>query len=215
MTKKLSLFILLILISTASEAAWLSPVKLTDNYAADQVPAISGDGKRIVYYSDADGDNDIYLLTLNGRRWSNPVKLTDNDFDDFLPDINFDGTRITYHGGEGDERHIYFIEENDGIWGSPVQLTNEVTRDYYPSVDYSGEKITYMTRLDEGENIYRNVNVIERKDGIWQTPLQLTAATVENIFPTISGNGSVIAFHGRAEENADRDIYAIHSQGNQ
>ena len=45
MTKKLSLFILLILISTASEAAWLSPMKLTDNYAADQVPAISGDGK--------------------------------------------------------------------------------------------------------------------------------------------------------------------------
>jgi len=44
MTKKLSLFILLILISTASEAAWLSPVKLTDNSAADQVPAISGDG---------------------------------------------------------------------------------------------------------------------------------------------------------------------------
>jgi hypothetical protein len=190
-------------------------VKLTDNSAADQVPAISGDGKRIVYYSDEDGDNDIYLLTLNGRRWGNPVKLTDNDFDDFLPDINFDGTRITFHGGEGDERHIYFIEEKDGIWGSPLQLTNGITRDYYPSIDYTGEKITYMTRLDEEENIYRNVNVIERKDGIWQTPLQLTAATVENIFPTISGNGSVIAFHGRAEENADRDIYAIHSQGNQ
>jgi Tol biopolymer transport system component len=207
--------ILIFFTMSFSEAAWLSPVKLTDNYAADQVPAISGDGKRIVYYSDEDGDNDIYLLTLNGRRWSNPIKLTDNDFDDFLPDINFDGTYITYHGGEGEQRNIYSIEEKDGTWGVPVKLTDGLTRDYYPSIDYNGGKITYMARLDEGDKTYRDVYVIERKDGIWQTPLKLTSATVENIFPVMSGDGEVIAFHGRAFENADRDIYAIHSQGNQ
>ena len=207
--------ILIFFTMSISEAAWLSPVKLTDNYAADQVPAISGDGKRIVYYSDEDGDNDIYLLTLNGRRWSSPIKLTDNDFDDFLPDINFDGTCITYHGGEGEQRNIYFIEEKDGTWGVPVKLTDGLTRDYYPSIDYTGGKITYMARLDEGGITYRDVYVIERKDGVWQTPVKLTSATVENIFPVMSGDGSVIAFHGRTEESADRDIYAIHSQGNQ
>ncbi|HUT84887.1 MAG TPA: carboxypeptidase regulatory-like domain-containing protein [Thermodesulfobacteriota bacterium] len=207
--------ILIFFTMSISEAAWLSPVKLTDNYATDQVPAISGDGKRIVYYSDEDGDNDIYLLTLNGRRWSNPIKLTDNDFDDFLPDINFDGTCITYHGGEGEQRNIYSIEEKDGTWGVPGKLTDGIKRDYYPSIDHNGEKITYMARLDEGDKTYRDVYVIERKDGIWQTPLKLTSATVENIFPVMSGDGEVIAFHGRAFENADRDIYAIHSQGNQ
>jgi Tol biopolymer transport system component len=215
MTKKLSLFILLFFSLSVCEAAWLSPMKLTDNYAADQVPAISGDGKRIVYYSDEDGDNDIYLLTLNGRRWSNPVKLTDNDFDDFLPDINFDGTFITYHGGEGELRNIYFIEEKSGTWGVPVKLTDGITKDYYPSIDQNGGKITYMARLDQGGITYRDVYVIERKDGIWQASQKLTSVTVENIFPTISGDGSVIAFHGRAEESADRDIYSIRFQDNQ
>jgi Tol biopolymer transport system component len=214
MGKIFFLILLLFFLSTA-EAAWLSPVKLTDNNASDEVPAISGDGKRIVYYSDADGDYDIYLLTWNGRRWSNPVKLTDNDFNDLLPDINFDGTCIAYHGGEGDERNIYFIEEKEGTWGSPVKLTEGITRDYYPSIDHTGERITYMSRLDEEDKTYRDIYVIERKDGVWQTPVKLTSATVENVFPTISGDGTAIAFHGRVEESADRDIYVTRFQDHQ
>lgn len=216
--KKMSLslisFLLNLFIFSIAEAIWLSPAKLTDNYAADQVPALSGDGKRIVYYSDADGDNDIYLLTWNGKNWSRPLKLTENDYADFLPDINLDGTCITYHGGKGDERHIYFIEEKDGVFGEPVQITDGITRDYYPSIDNSGEKITYMARLDEGGRTFRDIYIVTRKDGLWQNPKKLTEATCENVFPVISGNGEVIAFHGRSDENVDRDIYAIYFQNN-
>ncbi|TFH25702.1 hypothetical protein E4G67_00695 [Candidatus Bathyarchaeota archaeon] len=72
--KKFSLVISLILVvllasivflsPVKSISEWSSPTKLTSNTAADDIPSISGDGSKIAFYSDVDGDFEIYVINL-------------------------------------------------------------------------------------------------------------------------------------------------------
>lgn len=58
-------------------------VRLTNNPARDANPSWSPDGKRIVFWSDRDGNNEIYIMNADG---SDAVRLTDNPALDVAPD---------------------------------------------------------------------------------------------------------------------------------
>ena len=92
--------------------SWLSPRQLTDNTASDQVPVINADGTKIVYYSNEDGDDDIYIMEIQSGNWQPSQKLTFNTTSDTMPNINDPGDRIAYIGGETNDRSIYFIENS-------------------------------------------------------------------------------------------------------
>jgi dipeptidyl aminopeptidase/acylaminoacyl peptidase len=62
-------------------------------------PAVSPDGKRIVYWSQADGDFEIYVINADG---SGRRQLTKNRGNDALPAWSPDG------------RYIYYLSDQDG-----------------------------------------------------------------------------------------------------
>jgi Tol biopolymer transport system component len=55
---------------------------VTQKGAADWMPSWSPDGKRIVYVSARDGDDEIYIVDADG---TNQTKLTDNTAQDRYP----------------------------------------------------------------------------------------------------------------------------------
>jgi TolB protein len=57
--------------------------RLTDNPAADFLPAWSPDGARIAFVSNRDGNREIYMMNADG---SGQTRLTDNPAEDSSPD---------------------------------------------------------------------------------------------------------------------------------
>ena len=56
--------------------------RLTDDPGLDEYPTWSPDGQWIAFYSDRDGDLDIYIVRPDG---SDLRQLTDNDYNDLYP----------------------------------------------------------------------------------------------------------------------------------
>jgi Tol biopolymer transport system component len=69
-------------------------------------PEVSFSG-RIVFQSDLDGDNEIYLLTAERL-----AKLTDNTWDDRYPRWSPDGKRIAFSANPKGNFDIYTMDEN-------------------------------------------------------------------------------------------------------
>jgi Tol biopolymer transport system component len=62
---------------------------------------------RILFQSDLDGDNDIYLLTRDGVR-----RLTDDPASDEFPKWSPDGRRIAFSSNRGGRFQIYIMNED-------------------------------------------------------------------------------------------------------
>jgi Tol biopolymer transport system component len=70
--------------------------------------AVSPDGKKIAYWSKADGDFEIYVMNADG---SNPKQLTSNAGNDALPAWSPDG------------RFIYYLSDQDGKGWAVMVMT--------------------------------------------------------------------------------------------
>src|SRR5450759_2501090 len=71
-----------------------NPVRITNNAAYDVYPTWTPDGNKIVFVSNRDGSNNIYLMNDDG---TNPVRLTNNPLPDEQPSCwSPDGTRIAF-----------------------------------------------------------------------------------------------------------------------
>ncbi|MBI4909830.1 MAG: PD40 domain-containing protein [Acidobacteria bacterium] len=69
--------------------------KLTFDAGSTCCPAISRDGKLLVYASDRSGrgDYDIYVQSTGG---GSPLRLTNHEERDYMPDLSPDGTRVAF-----------------------------------------------------------------------------------------------------------------------
>ena len=69
-------------------------------------PAPTPSGGRIVFYSDRDGNNEIYVMQADG---SNQTRLTDNPAEDTEPGWSPDGTRIAFKSERDGNQEIYVM----------------------------------------------------------------------------------------------------------
>jgi TolB protein len=84
--------------------------QLTNTTANEWTPTWSPDGTRIVYSSDAAGDDfDIWIMDADG---TNPQLVTDNNVNDYMPRFSPDGSLIT------------FASELTGEWEWEVYVIN-------------------------------------------------------------------------------------------
>jgi WD40 repeat protein len=129
------------------------PQRLTDNPADDDNPAWSPDGQRLVFQSDREGNQDLWIMNWDG---SGLVRLTSNPADDLMPAWSPDGGRIAFTSLRDGNSEIYVMPVPDpgelGDEASVVRLTDHPADDVRPAWSPTGRRIAfYSTRHGDSE----------------------------------------------------------------
>jgi eukaryotic-like serine/threonine-protein kinase len=149
---------------------------VTSGPKADDQVALSPDGSKMVYRTNASGASDIWIVNADG---SNPQQLTANAGSNVGPAVSPDG------------RHILFLSDRTGvphIWqmnidGSDQKQLTDGNGEQLPQFSPDGRWVVYST-VAESSSMWR----IPASGG---EPVQLTEKTAE--FPTISPDGKLVA----------------------
>ena len=121
-------------------------IKLTNNSTYDRGLHYSTDGSKIVFMSDRNSNQEIFIMNVDG---SNQTNLT-NDIDyDWDPKISPDGNKIVFVSDRewsSGTSEIY-IMDIDGK--NQTNLTNNISRDIYPGFFPDGSKIYFESYRDD------------------------------------------------------------------
>ncbi len=122
----------------ASKPVWK---QITFDTGWTSEPAISGDGKLIVYSSDRNGkgDQDIYAQPLQGGQ---ATRLTFHEARDCRPDISPDGSHVAFHSYR-DGGAIYIVAAGGG------KETRLASGDY-PRFSPDGSRVAFDNDLPDG-----------------------------------------------------------------
>ena len=106
---------------------WGNAIKLSTTGGPDYDPIISPDGSKIVFYSYADLDYEIYIMDADG---SNNTNITNIVGTDAYPTFSPDGSKILFESIRDGNTEVY-IMNIDG--SNQTNLTNTSNAaDYYP-----------------------------------------------------------------------------------
>ena len=128
---------------------------LTDDHvrsAAD--PAWSPDGTRIAFSGLEQGNQDIYLIDVDG---TNLIRLTTHEGTDQYPSWSPDGNKIVFSSSrDGDHiKDIFLIDlslNTEGEGNAPNQLTFDDTLDINPDWSHDGQYIVYAAHTFGAEH---------------------------------------------------------------
>jgi Tol biopolymer transport system component len=129
----------------------------------------------IVFQSDLDGDNDIYLLTKDGV-----TRLTDDPASDEFPKWSPDGTRIAFSSNRSGRFQIYTMSMD----GSDVR---QVTRSENDAIEEAwfpdGAKIAYTEQKKKA---------LGKSYVLWS--VDLTSGAAERLLPEFDGSSALPEF---------------------
>ena len=108
--------------------------RLTFESGAVAFPAISPDGRLLVYSSDRDGPFNLYVRQINGQQ---VIRLTNQEAADWLPDFSPDGSKIVFRS-DRDGGGIYVMD----ALGGPQQRI--VDGGWFPRFSPDGATIAYI-----------------------------------------------------------------------
>ena len=118
------------------------PFKLISSTRRDGAPALSPDGKRIVFASDRSGPNEIWLCDSDG---SNPIQLT--SVGGSARDLGGmkwspDGKSIVFDMNVGGEDGVYVLSANGGV---SRRLPTDWARSGWPCWSRDGQSIYFLS----------------------------------------------------------------------
>ena len=173
--------------------------QLTDNnFELDASPSWSSDGSRIAFISDRDGDNEIYVMNIDG---SGVIQLTDDFASDEDPEWSPDGSRIAFHSDRDGDYEIYVMNAD----GSGVtQLTDNSDADRGSAWSPDGTRIAFHSDSDGDYEIY-----VMSADG--SGVIQLTDNSYADGRAAWSPGGTRVAF--QSDRDGDYEIYVMSADG--
>lgn len=176
--------------------------RLTETEEAEDHPAWSPDGSRIVFDADYDQDGyyEIYTMDEDG---SNLTRLTFDQANDQFADWSPDGEQIAYSSYRNGNWDIYVMDA-DG--SNPRQLTNSPDWELFPAWSPDGSRIAFNGLRPGSGNT--DIYVMNR-DG--SDVLQLTDSAGFDENPVWSPDGSRIAFQTARDGNFE--IYVMDADG--
>jgi Tol biopolymer transport system component len=178
-------------------------IRLTDNLANEQSPALSPDGTEVVFVSDrGGGDRELFVMDADG---SDVVKITDDTSDDFYPTWSPDGTRIAFVTSRDGNEEIYVMDA-DGT--DPVNVSNSPgSGDFDPAWSPDGSRIAFVS--DRGGVVGPTDIFVMDADGSDQ--VDVSRDTGQDFAPSWSPDASRIAF--RNDRSGDFDIWVMNANG--
>ena len=99
---------------------------------------------RIAFYSERDGDREIYVINADG---SGVVQLTDNDSDERDPEWSPDGNRIMFVSDRDNDVEMYDIYVMNAD-GSGVEQLTDGCSNRSPAWSPDGDRIAFDSRAD-------------------------------------------------------------------
>ncbi|NWF70480.1 MAG: PD40 domain-containing protein [Chloroflexi bacterium] len=104
-------------------------VNLSPQPGDDFAPRASPDGRFIVYYSNRDGNLELYSARTDGTQ---PRRLTDNPGDDIYPAWLPDSSGVLFSSNRSGDEEIYLLRLADGQpVGDPINLTQNPALDRF------------------------------------------------------------------------------------
>jgi Tol biopolymer transport system component len=177
-----------------------SPVPFNNEH-----PAWSPDGKRIVFASNRDGNNEIYVMNADG---ANQQRLTQAPGRDAHPAWSPDGKKIAFQSpreGDGRDTNLYVMNA-DG--SNQTKITNNHGFCGVPAWSPDGKRIVFQWRFAGGGGERWHIFVINA-DGTGQT--QLTNDAANNQVPNWSPDGKTIIFY--SDVTGKNQLYLMNPDG--
>jgi serine/threonine-protein kinase len=169
-------------------------INLTNHPASDLGPWVSADCTRVVFFSDRDGNEELYLASIYGDI---AIRLTENEARDTLPYWSPDGQKIVFATDRDGNFEIYVMNA-DG--SEQRNLTNTPGTDTQPTWSPDGQWIAFSSNRTGNFEIY-----VMRADGAEQT--QLTDDPAADQSPYWSASSRQIYFTRGSES------YIMNSDG--
>jgi TolB protein len=186
------------------------PVRLTNDPAFDDSPALSPDGSRVVFLSARDDPEptfpnlkyEIYLVDSDGQ---NLRRLTETEVGEDHPAWSPDGEKILFdadYDGDG-FFEIYTLDINGE---NLTQLTENAANDQFADWSPDGSKIAFSSDRNGNWDIF----VMDADGG---NQLALTEGADWELFPAWSPDGSQIAYNGLVPNTGNTDVFVMNADG--
>jgi Tol biopolymer transport system component len=173
--------------------------RLTNNTFSDGYPQLSPDGTMIAFYSNRDGNAEIYVMNIDG---TNQTNVTNNAAADYGVTWSPDGTKLAFRSDRDGSPDIYVMNV-DG--SNPVNLTNQPgSSEWSPDWSPDGAHILFISDRDGNDEIYGM-----GADGSNQ--VNLTNDSGGDYGPRWSPDGATITF--QSNRDGDLEIFSMGSDG--
>lgn len=170
--------------------------------ASAHSPSFSPDANQLVFVSDFDGDDELWLLDFQKLKIA---QLTDNDAQDRDPDWSPDGTRIVFASNNGSGSFeismLEFVLQQDGSLAGQdapnvvTQVTNNAGNSLQPKWSDDAQWITFINDADGDGDV-----VVMNKDGLRRQVLTLSDEGAEDKNPSFTPDRRFVSFISNRED---------------
>lgn len=172
----------------------------------------SPDGSAILFYSNAEGNMEIFTVRANGLGLLN---VSQNPANDFMPDWSPDGRRIIFVSDRDNNRELYVMDA-DG--SNQVRLTDSFIDELRPRWSPDGRQIVFQRDNDGLTDLYVMDAPSEEITGpIDQEAVLLTTTEARDESPNWAMNGAKIIFSSdqgtTPQSPTNWDLYQMNPDG--